>query len=281
MTATFDNPRIGTIANLELSAVMRGRSFPIERLDDVMEGGLPWVPTNSCLSSVNTIPPDNPFGPMGETKIVAAPETRMVLPAREDRPAMAVYLCDILHHDRTFWEGCTRGQLKRAIADLEREHGLTLKVGFEHECYVSGLEDAYSPAFSLAGARKISGLASEVHLILGTANTRLEQFVAEFGENQFEIAAPIRDSLGAADHAVLSREAIRDAARGRGAHATFAPKPDLSHAGSGVHIHFSLWDGDGRPVTAANGGCTATSGAFAAGILEHLEAVMAFSTPTP
>ncbi|MEM6762148.1 MAG: glutamine synthetase, partial [Pseudomonadota bacterium] len=112
-------------------------------------------------------------------------------------------------------------------------------------------------------------------------NTRLEQFVAEFGENQFEIAAPIRDSLGAADHAVLSREAIRDAARGRGAHATFAPKPDLSHAGSGVHIHFSLWDGDGRPVTAANGGCTATSGAFAAGILEHLEAVMAFSTPTP
>ncbi|MEM8552484.1 MAG: glutamine synthetase family protein [Pseudomonadota bacterium] len=280
MTAIFDEPKVGTIANYELNAIMRGRSFPIERQDDCLTG-LPWVPANICLSPSNTIPPDNPFGPMGETKVVPDLSTRMVFPAREDRPAMALWLCDILTHDRKFWEGCPRMQLKRALNDLKAKYGLTLRVGFEHECYIHGLEEAYTPAFSLAGARKVSGLAAEVQQILGTANTRLDQFVAEFGENQFEISSPVRPALVAADHAVLAREAIRDAARGRGAHATFAPKPDVTKPGSGVHIHFSLWDDAGAARTAHAGAMTATSGSFTAGIVKYLEAIMAYTTPSP
>lgn len=280
MTAIFDEPKVGTIANYELNAIMRGRSFPIERQDDCL-AGLPWVPANICLSPSNTIPPDNPFGPMGETKVVPDLSTRMVFPAREDRPAMVLWLCDILGHDDSFWEGCPRMQLKRTLADLQAQYGLSLQVGFEHECYITGLEEAYTPAFSLAGARKVSGLAAEVQQILATANTRLDQFVAEFGEEQFEISSPTRSALTAADHAVLAREAIRDAARGRGAHATFAAKPDVTKPGSGVHIHFSLWDEHGTPRTAHAGALTATSGSFAAGILKYLEAVMAYTTPSP
>lgn len=274
-------PRFAALVNLELNAVMRGRPFPIERLDAVLGEGLPWVPANSCISAVNTIPPDNPFGPVGETRLVAIPGPAMILPAREDRPAMALHLAEIRHHDGTFWEACPRSQLARALADLKRQHGLSLNVGFEHECYIYGLDASPSAAYSLAGARKISGLAAEVQATLATCNTRLEQFIPEFGVDQFEIASPVADALTAADHAALAREAIRDAARARGAHATFAPKPDLGEAGSGVHIHFSLWDENGAPRTAQDGGLTATSAAFVAGILAHLEAVMAYTTPSP
>ncbi|MEM9223527.1 MAG: hypothetical protein AAGB11_14165 [Pseudomonadota bacterium] len=274
-------PRFATIANYEFSAVMRGRVVPIASVDDVLRVGLPWVPNNVCISALNTIPPDNPFGPMGETKIIALPHTRMVMPARQDRPAMAVYLCDITNHDRSFWEGCARSQLARTLALLEERHGLTLRVGFEHEFYIFDLNAEVFSAYSLAGARKASVIADEVQQTLATADARLDQFVPEFGYDQFETASAARDAMTACDHAVLAREAIRDAARARGARATFAPKPDLSAAGSGVHIHFSLWDRHGGARTAQSGALTATAGAFAAGILKHIEAVMAYSTPTP
>lgn len=276
-----EEPRFAALVNLELNAVMRGRPFPIERLDAVLAEGLPWVPSNVCISASNTIPPDNPFGAQGETKLVPAQHAPMVMPAREDRPAMAIYLADIRRHDGSFWEACPRSQLARALADLKREYGLTLQAGFEHECYIYGLQDTPTGAYSLGGARKVSGLAAEVQAMLATAGTRLDQFIPEFGVDQFEVASPVSEALAAADHAALTREAIRDAARGRNCHATFAPKPDLGQAGSGVHIHFSLWDEEGTARTAQSDALTATSGAFAAGILKHLEAVMAYTAPSP
>ena len=280
MSTLFEEPRAAMVGNVELSAVLRGRSFPIERLDDILSAGLPWVPTNSCISASNTIPPDNPFGPMGETKLVAIPETRMLLPSRDDRPTMALYLSEITHHDGAFWEVCARSQLRRALDDMKARYGLTMKIGFEQELYIDGLEDVHTPAYSLAGSRRVSGFAAEVQQILGTANTRVDQFAAEYGEHQFEISHPVREALKGCDEVVLAREAIRDTARGHGAHATFAPKPDVTQAGSGIHIHFSLWDESG-PRTCHSGALTATSGAFAAGILKYIEAVMAFTTPSP
>lgn len=276
-----EEPRFAALCNLDLNAVARGRPFPIERLDAVLAEGLPWVPSNVCISASNTIPPDNPFGPVGETRLVPADVRPMILPMREDRPAMALYLADIRHHDGSFWETCPRSQLARALADLERQHGLTLKAGFEHECYIYGLQQTPSGAYSLAGMRKGSGLAEDVQRTMASAGTRLEQFIPEFGVDQFEVSTPVADALTAADHAVFAREAVRDGGRALGAHVTFAPKPDLTQAGSGVHIHVSLWGTDGTPATAKDGALTATGAAFTAGILKHLEAVMAYTTPSP
>ena len=273
-------PRFAFIGNQELSAIFRGRSVPIERLEKVLKEGMPWVPTNVCLSASNTIPPDNPFGPMGETRIVADPKRVMTLPERPDRPAMEIYLADITEPDGAFWGACGRSQLKRALADLEAE-GYKLKVGFEHELYIAGLGEISSPAYSLAGSRLVSELAAEVLETLATADARLDQFMAEFGHHQFEISSPVRGALRAADEAVFAREAIREAALARGLKATFAPKPDLGQAGSGVHIHMSLWERDGEPVTGEKNLPTPVAGAFAAGILRHIDAVMAYTAPTP
>ena len=273
-------PRFAFFGNLELSAIFRGRSVPIELAERALKAGMPWVPTNVCLSASNTIPPDNPFGPMGETRLMPDPKRKLRLPAREGRPAMDVYLADITQHDGTFWEACARSQLKRALADLEAA-GYRLKVGFEHELYIKGLSDISGPAYSLPGSRAVSELAAEVFDTLATAGTRLDQFMAEFGEHQFEVSSPVRGALKGADEAVFTRETIRDAAVARGLQATFAPKPDLGQAGSGVHIHMSLWDKDGAPVSGANDLPTAVAGSFAAGILRQIEAVMAYAAPTP
>ncbi|MEL6196941.1 MAG: glutamine synthetase family protein [Pseudomonadota bacterium] len=271
-----ETPRIAMLANADLSGVVRGRSFPIERLDELRRTGLPWVPANILLSPVNTIPPGNPFGPVGETRLRAGSGLAMTMPARGERPAALLQISDICTTDDAPWPVCPRGQLARAVDDLAAQHGLRLEVGFEHELFITGLQDRPTPAFSLAGTRAASGLAEDVQAMLRTAGTRLDQFAAEFGAHQFEISAPIHDALTAADHAVLAREAIRDAARARGAHASFAPKPFAEAPGSGVHIHLSLWRGD-TPVTAAEDRLSAEASAFLAGILAHLPALLGFT----
>lgn len=271
-------PRLAMFAHADLSAVLRGRSFPIRLLERHLRDGMPWVPANVTISALNTLPPDNPFGPVGETRLKADPATRVGLPRRSGGPAMDVYLADIRTVDGEPWAACPRNALKKAVADLRDRHGFVLKVGFEHEFTIRGLTDRPTPAFSLAGTRAVSSLSDEVLRTLDASAIALEQFVAEYGADQFEIAFPASEAVAAADHAVMTLEVIRDACRGRGLTASFLPKPSLAQPGNGVHIHVSLWTVDGTPATASGGWLAPASGAFAAGLLARLPSVVGFTT---
>lgn len=73
--------------------------------------------------------------------------------------------------------------------------------------------------------------------------------LSEYGAGQFEINLQHADDpVRAADHAALLRRAVVETARAHGFDATFLSKPYLAHSGSGLHIHLSLVDGDGRNV---------------------------------
>jgi glutamine synthetase len=132
------------------------------------------------------------------------------------------------------------------------------------------------PAFSASSGRAVSHLADLVIATLEKAGIRLEQFQAEYGTDQFEVASVPVDPLTAADRVVLTLEVIRDSARQLGLHASFIPKPAPNAAGNGVHAHFSLYRG-GKPITAANDWVTESSGAFAQGILDHAESAVPFT----
>ena len=159
---------------------------------------------------------------------------------------------------------------------LKSEAGLTMKVAFEHEFNVIGLNQVAHPAYSVASGRVVSGLAAHVMQTLAESGIRLEQFQAEYGADQFEISSIPADPLTAADRVVLTQEAIRDGARQFGLHASFIPKPAPTAAGNGVHIHFSLHR-DGEPVTVEKDWLTDISGPFVQGILDHAESVVPFT----
>lgn len=272
-----DEPRGSCmIGNVDLSNVMRGRSFPAERLDGLLAKGLPWVPANILLSPCNSLPAGNPFGPVGETKLVAVDAPPLRFAEGDGLPPTALYLAEIKQHDGTRWPICPRTVLHRALDALQDEFGLSIRIGFEHELYLVGLDGPPSPAFSLEGSRRIGDLSEAVHRILSPAGAQLEQFAAEFGHYQFEIAGTVRDALTAADNAVRALAAIRDQARRRGLQATFAPKPFPDQPGSGVHVHFSLWEGD-TPVTASEDAVTPLAASFVSGILDNLTSVLACS----
>src|SRR5690606_2099212 len=75
--------------------------------------------------------------------------------------------------------------------------------------------------------------------------------VAEYAPGQFEINLGHRaDALAACDDAVLLKRVIKAIAQQHGALASFMAKPLAGPAGSGMHLHVSLLDREGRNVFA-------------------------------
>jgi glutamine synthetase len=76
--------------------------------------------------------------------------------------------------------------------------------------------------------------------------------LAEYGPGQYEVNlrhAP--DTLRVCDEALRFKRIVKSVARAHGCDATFLPKPYRDMAGSGLHIHVSLLDGQGRNIFAA------------------------------
>jgi len=72
--------------------------------------------------------------------------------------------------------------------------------------------------------------------------------ISEGGVGQFEINLNHQDAMRAADDAWLFKALVRGIARQHGFAATFMAKPYLQDAGNGMHVHFSVLDGDGSNV---------------------------------
>ncbi|MFJ2363361.1 glutamine synthetase family protein [Pseudomonas sp. NPDC087697] len=76
---------------------------------------------------------------------------------------------------------------------------------------------------------------------------------AELGPGQFEINfGHLDDGLRAADWAALFCRSTRGVAFKHGYRASFMAKPYLQHPGSGMHVHVSLYDAEGKNLLAAN-----------------------------
>jgi glutamine synthetase len=77
----------------------------------------------------------------------------------------------------------------------------------------------------------------------------VDTLIAEAAPSQFEINLYHQDdALRACDQALLLKRAIKGVARAQGRLASFMAKPFGDLAGNGMHIHFSLIDGEGHNV---------------------------------
>jgi glutamine synthetase len=82
----------------------------------------------------------------------------------------------------------------------------------------------------------------------------VDTLLRENGPGQYEVNLKhVPDALQAADHAVLLKRIVKGVARKHDYDATFMAKPYGQHAGSGMHVHFSLLDTAGRNVFVGDG----------------------------
>ena len=266
----------------DIAGQVRGKGFPASHLDRHGRFGVGWTPTNIMINCFNSIPA-TPFGPRGDLYLVPAESPEVVLDFGDGTPVERWFVGDILELDETPWACCPRSFLKRALAELEAAAGLRLKASFEHEFHLEGAMQRSGDSYGLSSMRSIAPFVREFIAALRVNGLEPETFLPEFGPRQYEITVRPAQGLEAADRAVKLREICRGVAERHELVASFAPVVTRGIVGNGVHVHFSLEDTNGTPVSYdahGTGGLAAPAAAFAAGILRHARAICAVTAPS-
>ncbi|MGW7691806.1 glutamine synthetase family protein [Streptomyces asiaticus] len=269
------------IATSDLAAITRGRAVPAREEEAVLRRGVGWVPADLAITSFGKIAP-NVFGSVGDLRLLPVPASRVRLPAAGGLPGAGLYLAEQVHLDGRPWECCPRFFARSALNDFKQATGLDVVASFEHEFTLSGLRP--TAPFSFERYRGAEPFGSQLLQELEELGLEPENWLPEFGADQFEVTSCPTDALQAADRAVLLKEVVRDLARRHGRQASFAPLPDPDGSGNGVHVHLSLRDGDGRPALydpARPGELSELGSRFAAGILNHARALSAITAASP
>ncbi|MBD0337304.1 MAG: glutamine synthetase, partial [Cyanobacteria bacterium Co-bin13] len=183
------------------------------------------------------------------------------------------------------WPWCGRQFLKRMIGQAAAL-GLEIKAAFEPEFYLLRVENGQiAPADNTVFAASLSmdlqhGVMDAIADALSAQDVLIEQYYPESGPGQQELSVRYTDALAAADQHIIYRETVRAVAHQHGLVASFVPKVFESAAGSGCHLHLSLWRESENITGDGQGALSPTAQAFTAGLLTHLPALMALTTPS-
>lgn len=208
------------------------------------------------------------------------PSTFQILPWRGSVDPAARMFCDIATPDGQPAAADPRNVLKRAL-DKAASLGFSFYVHPEIEFYL--LKSAELGADGLPVPVDQAGYFDNVpggtaHDFRRRAVTMLEQLgiSVEFshhegGPGQNEIDLRYADALSMADNVMTFKTVIKEVAIEQGVYATFMPKPFTNHPGSGMHTHFSLFEGDKNAFfdASAEYHLSNTARKFIAGVLRH------------
>lgn len=280
---TSSHPPLTAVVTTDLAAITRGRFVAESRIPSIAAAGIGWLQANLSLTPFGTIADPNPWGSAGDLRILPDLEARLRTAETGSATAFDMIPGNIVELDGSPWSCCTRTLLRAALDDLKAETGLSVIAAVEQEFQVFGADFAPGHVLSFGGLRRADPFAPHLMAALDDAGVEPEVAIAEFGVDQFEITHAPANALAAADRAVAIREITREVARSHGWSASFAPKTAPDAVGNGVHIHFSLIDSEGKPITydaAGPGGLSASAAAFCAGIVRHLPALTALTAPS-
>ena len=225
--------------------VTRGKATHIAHLRNRITDGIGLTVAMQAMNMLDQLAPVEGMGPVGEIRLTPDPDTFIVLPYAPRSAAMTV---DMLKQDGAPWEACPRSFLKRQIADCAAA-GFTVQAAFECEFILAArnADGTYAPldeslCFSGVGFTVAAKVMDDIIAALEAQGIEIDQYYPELGHGQQELPIRHASALAAADRQVFYRETVRNVAYQHGLYASLAPKPFPDQAGSGAHIHFSLWD---------------------------------------
>jgi glutamine synthetase len=189
-----------------------------------------------------------------EADVLAHPDptTFQILPWRGEIDPTARMFCDIMTPDGQPAAADPRNVLKRALAKAA-DRGFTFYTHPEIEFYLlksSKLKNGLAQPVDSAGYfdNVPGGTAHDFRRrsvrMLEDLGISVEFSHHEAGPGQNEIDLRYADALQTADNIMTFRTVIKEVALQQGTYATFMPKPFTAHPGSGMHTHFSLFEGD-------------------------------------
>lgn len=270
------------VCTSDIAGKLRGKAVPARAMQGGAAPGVGWTPTNVQITCFDTIAA-SPYGALGDVVLVADPNSRVMIDSSDGGPVEDMTLGDIVHLDGRPWECCTRSLLRTALARLEAAAGLTLHGAFEHEFHLPDRQVSRGEGYSLAAFRSERRVLEELAAALRMAGIVPETVMKEYGPNQFEMAVRPAHGVAIADQAAMLREIARATGERLGRRISFAPLIEPNGIGNGVHVHLSFRDRSGHPATYDPDrphGMAGATGAFIAGVLSHLPAIIAFLAPS-
>jgi glutamine synthetase len=269
--------------------VIRGKAFHSAFLAEHQEQGIGISMAQQAIPVMyDAVVPDSGLSPVGEVWMVPDWSTLNPLPYA---PGHARVIGDLFSGGEP-WSLCPRIFLRRMVAMAE-DMDLQVVAAFENEFYLlrspsSSGSEPLTPADHTVFASTLAmdlncAVIDDIADALIAQNIPVERYYPESGPGQHEIAIRYAQALQAADRQVAFRETVRGVALRHGLRASFLPKIFENHAGSGCHLHLSLWRDriNLMPDPREGRSLSPLAQSFMAGILEHLPALMALTTPSP
>lgn len=222
----------------DLLGVPKEIIVPVKKLQEILVDGI-WFDGSSIEG----------FARIQESDLFLKPDlaTFAIVPWLAQNGKTARLVCDIDGTNGKPFEGDPRFILKKVIAEAA-EMGFRYNVGPEPEFYLFEKHDTarnrpidqggYFELFSYEG----SGIIKEIISALGSFGIDVETSHHEVGRGQYELDFHYGDCLEIADKVLTLKYCVKEIAQIHNLVATFMPKPIMGGAGSGMHIHQSLFD---------------------------------------
>ena len=264
---------LGTIKNVEV---------PISQLDKVLE--------NKMMFDGSSI---EGFVRIEESDMYLFPDlsTWMIFPWESEHGKVARLICDIYNPDGTPFAGDPRGNLKRALSDMEELGFSSFNLGPEPEFFLFKLTENgeittdlndQGGYFDFAPTDLGENCRRDIVLELESLGFEVDASHHEVAPGQHEIDFKYANVLEACDNIQTFKLVVKTIARKHGLHATFMPKPLFGINGSGMHCNMSLFKGSENAFFDPEGDLQLSETAyhFLGGLLEHARAYTAFCYPT-
>lgn len=279
--AKSDSVKFINLQFTDILGAIKSVAIPVERLADVLEKGI-WFDGSSILGFVRICESDMILKP--------DPATYMITPWTPSERRSARFLCDVHTPEGKPFEGDPRSILKAALAQVKKM-GYVYNCGPEVEFYLFKKEDnkiTTSPHdiggyFDYSPRDMASNVRKDIIIALEAMGMEAEMSHHEVGPGQHEIDVRYNNALTAADNTITLKYTIKAIAQKHDLYASFMPKPLYGQAGSGMHVHQSLFDKKGKNAfydAKDKYKFSKLAYSFLAGQLRHAKALSAIVAPT-
>lgn len=269
---------------VDLHGVAKAKAVPASHLNDVLTDGAGFA--GFAVWGLGQGPHEADYMAVGD------PATLTLMPWQ---PGYARIVCNG-YVNRQPWPFDTRYVLQRQLARVA-ERGWVLNMGLEPEFMLLArrADGSFGPADSsdtldkpcydykgLSRSRQFLERLVDALLAVGIDVYQVDH---EDANGQFEINFTYSDALTTADRIIFFRMAAGEIARELGCICSFMPKPMSNRTGSGMHMHMSLADGEGRnlfddPADRRGLGLSSLAYHFLGGLMAHAPALAALCAPT-
>ncbi|MFA5840047.1 MAG: glutamine synthetase family protein [Candidatus Margulisiibacteriota bacterium] len=265
----------------DILGMMKCVTIPIARLQDVLDKGI-WFDGSSIQGFVRICESDMILRP--------DPATYQVIPWKIEDKKSARFICDVHTPDGNPFEGDPRSILKKSLAEVGKL-GYQFNTGPEVEFYLFKKHDGKITTvphdiggyFDYPARDFASEVREDMVYALEAMGMTSEMSHHEVGPGQHEIDVKYSDALSSADNTITLKYVIKSIAAQHDLYASFMPKPLYGQAGSGMHVHQSLFDKRGKNAffdAKDKYKLSPLAYSYLAGQLQHAKSLSAILAPT-